>query len=140
MTTGSAASIATIAADAQLDEIVRPGIDLPSGAPKEYGKVMFVSADGAFASGVWRGEAGTIPIASYPVDEHCTLLDGEVVLTDANGNSETFTAGMTFVVPVGFQGTWHMPVASSKLFACHGTAETVGLMLGADTKSMPEPS
>ncbi|VVO26597.1 cupin domain-containing protein [Pseudomonas fluorescens] len=39
-------------------------------------------------------------------DELCHLLEGQVRLTDADGNSRTFEAGSTFVVAAGFKGTW----------------------------------
>lgn len=125
-------ALTSIAETAPLDLLIREGMDLPPGTPREYGHVAFVSADGCFASGVWRGEAGLIPIESYPVDEFCTLVKGEVTLTDEQGTAQTFTAGMTFVVPVGFRGTWSMPMDTIKLFAAHGTAEAVGMLIGED--------
>jgi hypothetical protein len=34
------------------------------------------------------------------------VLEGSVTITDAEGVSETFSAGDTFIMPKGFRGTW----------------------------------
>lgn len=60
---------------------------------------------GQFFAGIWTGEAGKWKV-SYSEEEYCHLLEGEVVLTDLDGNSASFSAGDSFVVPAGFEGTW----------------------------------
>ena len=115
----------------ELIPIERPGIPSAPGSPREYGSVDFVSSDHGFAAGIWQGEAGVISIAGYPVDEFCLILEGEVILTSKDGARQTFTPGMSFIVPRGFEGTWEMPVRSKKYFASHGTAQMVALLLGS---------
>lgn len=36
------------------------------------------------------------------------MLSGKLILTAADGESQEFVAGDTFVVPKGFTGTWQM--------------------------------
>ena len=45
----------------------------------------------------------------FPYDEYVHVLEGEVTLTDLDGNENTFKAGENFLVPKGFLGTWNMP-------------------------------
>lgn len=115
-----------------LEPIDRSGFDMSADTPGEYGRVCFMGTDGGFASGIWRGEAGTIPLDGYPTDELCLLIDGEVVLTDETGKVECFVKGEAFVVRKGFRGTWHMPVASTKIFASYGSPAELALLLGID--------
>ena len=44
----------------------------------------------------------------FPYDEYVHVLEGEVTLTDVDGNENTFKAGENFLVPKGFLGTWNM--------------------------------
>lgn len=113
-----------------LTEIYRPDFESPADMPKESSHVLFVSQSGEFVSGVWQGEPGTFPIESYPVDEFCMVIEGEVTLTDQAGKSRTFSPGMAFVIPRGFAGTWHMPVRSKKYFAGCGEPELIDFLMG----------
>ena len=45
------------------------------------------------------------------------MLAGEVLLTSADGFAERFTAGDSFVVPAGFEGTWESITPVKKLYA-----------------------
>lgn len=116
-----------------LPVIERPAECTIPDAPVERGRILFLSPDGSFACGIWQGEAGIIPIARYPVNEFCTLLEGEVVLEDINGKKRIFHAGDHFLIPEGFQGSWTMPVKSKKLFVCGGKPEQMAFLLGVPT-------
>ena len=98
--------------------------------PTERGQILFLSVSGEYACGVWEGEPGTIPLASYPVDEFCTILAGHVTLVGANGTRQTFERGMSFVVPVGFSGSWEMPQGCKKHFAAYGTHAAIARLCG----------
>lgn len=78
----------------------------------------YVDASGAMSAGVWRSKANRMEV-KYSKDEFCMLLEGEVHLTDADGNTEIYRAGDAFIVPAGFKGTWEMPVAVSKFYVLH---------------------
>lgn len=41
-----------------------------------------------------------------PYDEYVHLLDGALILTDADGETYEFRAGDSLVIPKGFTGTW----------------------------------
>lgn len=56
-------------------------------------------------SGIWQ--AGPhLERVDCDYDEMCHLLEGEVRLTDAQGNARVFGPGESFVVERGFKGTW----------------------------------
>ena len=46
----------------------------------------------------------------FPYDEFVLVLEGEVTLTDLEGNAQTYRVGDSFTVPKGWKGTWDMPV------------------------------
>lgn len=90
-------------------------------AQKEAGKRMSSRTHyqrGPFRTGFWAAEPGRAEIA-YTKDELCTLLEGEVKLTDAGGHSETYVAGDTFVIPKGFTGVWETVRPVRKFFAVY---------------------
>lgn len=41
-----------------------------------------------------------------PYDEFVHLLDGTLILTDADGKAHSFKAGDSLLIPKGFTGTW----------------------------------
>ena len=60
----------------------------------------------------------------FPYDEYVHVLEGEVTLTDLDGNENTFKAGENFLVPKGFLGTWNMTTHYREMVA----AETKAMM------------
>ena len=44
----------------------------------------------------------------YPMDEFVWVLDGELILTHVDGQSESYVAGDALIVPKGWKGTWEM--------------------------------
>lgn len=75
--------------------------------PRAY--TAYTDPTGVFTVGVWACDAGTLAIDDLAIDEACYLIEGEVVITDAQGNTERFVAGEAFLLERGFVGTWHMP-------------------------------
>jgi len=73
-------------------------------------------SNGAFRTGFWAAQPGRADIA-YTKDELCTLLEGEVRLTDSAGHTETYVVGDTFVIPRGFKGVWETVSPVRKFFA-----------------------
>ncbi|MCP5320228.1 MAG: DUF861 domain-containing protein [Pseudomonadales bacterium] len=41
-----------------------------------------------------------------PYDEYVHILDGGLILTDADGQAHEFKTGDSLVIPKGFTGTW----------------------------------
>ncbi len=85
-----------------------------AGAAHPTAYTAYTDPSGVFTAGVWACDAGTLAINDLAIDEACYLIEGEVVITDAHGNTERFVAGEAFLLPRGFVGTWHMPVAIRK--------------------------
>jgi uncharacterized protein len=70
-------------------------------------------------TGVWECQKGTLKLSSYPFDEFCHILAGEVHITDQRGNTEVFKKGDTFSIAKGFKGTWHMPKTVRKFYTIY---------------------
>ena len=79
------------------------------GAAHPVAHTAYIDPSGVFTAGVWACDAGTLEIDDLAVDEACYLIEGEVIITDSNGNTERFVAGEAFLLHRGFVGTWHMP-------------------------------
>jgi len=79
------------------------------GARHPSGYTAYTDPTGVFTAGVWACDAGTLRIENLAIDEACYLIEGEVIITDSQGNSERFVAGEAFLLHRGFVGTWHMP-------------------------------
>jgi uncharacterized cupin superfamily protein len=76
----------------------------------------FSDATGKLFGGVWEGEPGRLKVDPYPYDEICVILEGEVALTDTEGQRRSFKAGDSFFVPKSFQGVWETVTYSRKIF------------------------
>jgi uncharacterized cupin superfamily protein len=87
-------------------------------------RVFYRTPDGALRAGYWTALAGTdIPLTNH-VSEFCTLLDGVVRLTGANGYSEIYRQGDSFVIPAGFNGLWETLETCRKFFVIHEHASS----------------
>ncbi|HJO06065.1 MAG TPA: cupin domain-containing protein, partial [Chloroflexota bacterium] len=71
-----------------------------SGDPETCGEFLWRSADGRGASGVWKVTPGVFD-TTYPWDETFCILEGEVTLTDQDGESLNVRAGHQVFVPIG---------------------------------------
>lgn len=92
-------------------------------APLAAGKEFYKGAKEGLSVGIWEGKAGILKIDSYPHDEFCVLITGELVITDAKGKSHTYGPGDTFVIPKGFSGTWDMKTTTRKYYAVTSAAQ-----------------
>jgi uncharacterized cupin superfamily protein len=95
-----------------------PTDDKLTAATKAYG-----DPTGALICGIWRSKPNRLEV-DYKRDEFCLILEGEVHLTDASGQTEIYREGDGFVVPAGFKGVWAMPVAVAKYYVLHTPKET----------------
>jgi uncharacterized cupin superfamily protein len=86
-----------------------PSDTIVSGAAHPAAYTAYTDPSGVFTVGVWACDAGTLAINDLAIDEACYLLEGEVIITDAEGHSERYVAGDAFLLKRGFVGTWHMP-------------------------------
>ena len=100
---------------AGLPPTVHDPSDTPTeGAAHPLAYTAYTDPSGVFTAGVWACDAGTLEINDLAIDEACYLIEGEVIITDSNGNTERFGAGEAFLLHCGFVGTWHMPVPIRK--------------------------
>jgi len=86
------------------------------GNPRTVTRNFFSDQTGQFFSGIWESTRGKWRV-SYTENEFVHMLEGEAILTAADGMAETVRAGDSFVVPAGFEGTWESLTDVKKLYA-----------------------
>jgi uncharacterized cupin superfamily protein len=74
-----------------------------SGKPEIFGRVDF--HEGNLMGGLFMATTGLIRV-TYPFTEHATILEGEVTLTDATGNTQTFRPGDSYIIRQGQVILW----------------------------------
>lgn len=82
--------------------------DIIAGNPKQKVWSHFVSADGAFKSGMWDSTAGVFRGPMNNQIEFCHILEGEARIETADGQSRVVKAGDAFVMDNGLQPIWHV--------------------------------
>ena len=88
------------------------------GTPQATTRNFFESPDQHFFAGIWESTKGKWPV-NYTEQEFVHMLDGEAILTDAQGKAEHVKAGDSFVVQAGFKGTWESLGDVRKLYAIY---------------------
>lgn len=83
---------------------------------REVNHSFYVSADESVLSGVWECAPNREEIEAYPANEMMTILSGSVTMTDADGTSQTFTAGDTFFIPKGTKCVWEITETLRKFY------------------------
>ena len=73
------------------------------------GHVYFYSQDRNFGLGVWESKPGEMTYDDLEYDELMYVLDGGIVMTDADGNVEEFGPGEGLVLQKGWTGTLAIP-------------------------------
>lgn len=89
-----------------------------SGTPDHAFDVTYTSQSGDMSAGIYECTAGKWHV-SYSEDEFCTLVEGTVRLTDADGTTTEFTAPASFLIPSGFKGTWEAVTPARKFFVIY---------------------
>jgi uncharacterized protein len=91
---------------------------LLSGSPEFETWSTYESADGQYFAGLWRATPGCWRIV-YTEWEYCEMLEGVSIITSADGEPKTFTAGDRFVLEPGFEGTWEVVETTLKRYVIH---------------------
>lgn len=73
------------------------------------GHDFYYSEDGNFGLGVWESKPGKTTYTDLGYDELMYVLEGAIVMTDAQGNEERIGPGEGLVLPTGFNGTLAVP-------------------------------
>ena len=102
-------------ADVELDDWTLPDEAITDGNPVAKGKLLWQSDDKRLANGVWSCEPGSFNW-EYTWDETIYFIEGEVVITDQDGNSATYRAGDLFYVPIGTMTHWKVVAPVRKAF------------------------
>ena len=84
-----------------------PAEDVLSGTHNPRGAVLYYS-DQIVVSVYEDGPAKYRFNEPFPFDEFVRVESGQVIVSDAAGESEEFSAGDCFVLPKGWTGTWEM--------------------------------
>jgi uncharacterized cupin superfamily protein len=87
-----------------------------AGQPVTATANQFIGGDGKFFCGVWTSTPGSWQV-SYSEEEFCVILEGQAVLTDAEGTVSKVGPGDAFVIPAGFTGLWQTLTPLKKLYA-----------------------
>lgn len=82
--------------------------DIVDGNPKQKVWSHFVSANGAFKSGMWDSRAGVFRGPMNDQIEFCHILEGEARIEIADGKSRTVKAGDAFVMDSRLHPVWHV--------------------------------
>ncbi|HEY6642486.1 cupin domain-containing protein [Povalibacter sp.] len=91
---------------------------LLAGSPQHRTSNVFSDEGGKFFSGIWESTPGKWRIR-YSENEFCHMTAGRVRITQVNGTVREFSAGDTFVIPAGFEGTWEVLEAARKLYVIY---------------------
>lgn len=95
-----------------------PAEKLIAGNPKQSLWKRYADQSGKFFAGIWASEIGKWRV-NYTEEEYCRILQGESVITDANGKAMTVRVGDEFVIPAGFVGTWEVVVPTRKTYVIY---------------------
>ena len=108
--------------DAEREDYRVPAQKLISGNPKQTVWNAYAGAGGRFLAGIWQSEVGKWRI-HYTEEEYCHVLQGVSVITDAQGEAVTVSAGDRFVIPRGFVGTWEVVEPTRKIYVIYEAGE-----------------
>ena len=86
-----------------------------AGSPKQTLSNLFSNAAGTFHAGFWAAEAGKWQVA-YTEFEYCEILEGVIMMTDAEGHVQTVRKGDRFVIEAGYRGTWEVLETARKVY------------------------
>src|ERR1700739_4441676 len=103
----SANAIVRLNASSAEEQYFLPAEKLIAGNPKQSLWKRYADKSGKFFAGIWASEIGKCHV-NYTEEEYCRILEGESVITDAQGKSMTVRVGDEFVIPAGFVGTWEV--------------------------------
>jgi uncharacterized cupin superfamily protein len=90
------------------------------GVPFAHEKTVFDGADGFFA--IWACGAGVFPRVKDKRGSFMYILSGDATIVDQDGTSHELTADSALVLPFGWVGTWHSPLAASSRSRAAGQA------------------
>lgn len=85
-------------------------------SPGEYCVTPFHGDDEKFYAGIWSADPHSQDFESYPMDEVCVVLSGQITLTEIGKEPEVFTAGQVFGLKKGTALNWTQAPDTRKIF------------------------
>ena len=79
--------------------------------------LQYVSDDGAMRCAWWEGMPGTYHAKYGEAWEFIHLLEGKITITPDGGEPQRVSAGDTFIIEKGFEGTWKIEEKALKVCA-----------------------
>ena len=110
-----AAILKVKASDAELDPWPIPADLITAGDPVAKGRFLWQSDDKCLGNGVWTCEPGSFNW-DYTWDETIYFVEGEVTITDQDGEGDTYKAGDLFFVQAGTKARWVVTKTVRKVF------------------------
>ena len=83
------------------------------------GLSSFISADDSFRVGLSTYTKVSLKLTNWPANEFMYFLEGQVEITDEEGESKIYGPGDAIVMPKGFNGTWRQPSPIKKIYVSH---------------------
>ncbi|MBT5432491.1 MAG: cupin domain-containing protein [Alphaproteobacteria bacterium] len=97
------------------------------GTPKQGTKVFFQDATQQMTVGLWETEEMHTKPLPFVRNELMHILEGEVKITDGTGQSTTYGAGDTFMVPKGMIYQWDSVGKVRKIFCIFQPKESTAM-------------
>ena len=94
-----------------------------NGDPQHTARNFFSDSTGQLFAGIWESTPGRWRV-SYTENEFCHITAGEVRIESSSGESWSFKAGDSFVVPAGFSGIWDVSQPLRKLYVIFEAASS----------------
>jgi len=85
--------------------------------PLQHDNILFTNDAENYYAGMWDSSAFDSQMKPFPWHEMVQLLEGEVLITEADGSSHRFTAGDAFFIPMGTVCKWQANAYVKKFYA-----------------------
>jgi uncharacterized cupin superfamily protein len=89
-----------------------------AGSPKQILSNHFSNTEGNFHTGFWEAEPGVWQV-KYTEYEYCEILQGVIVMTAEDGETQTVRAGDRFTIEPGYRGTWEVLEYARKVYVIY---------------------
>ncbi|MEM7545217.1 MAG: cupin domain-containing protein [Pseudomonadota bacterium] len=87
------------------------------GGGSQYEAMLYRNDAGDMEAGLWESTAFATDMAPFAVHEFAHILSGEVTITEAGGEVQSFTAGQSFFISAGTVCGWKSEGDLRKYFA-----------------------
>ena len=107
---------AALAAGMETMETTEPFV-IVGDRPVQHDNLLFTNDAGNMYIGMWDSTALDSEMRPFPCHEMVQLLEGEVLITEADGSSHQFVAGDAFFIPKGTVCKWQISGYVKKFYS-----------------------